>query len=357
MPSRCVSIEISTKTIIKVVLVLLGLVLLYLLRDVIIILFASLVIAAALGPWVTWLKKRKVPRSLSVILIYLVLLSILVLSVYLLIPPILSQIRALESQFPDLYDRIVPRILGLEGYSLREEFIHNTQGFFSAIGESLSVAARSIYGAFGLIFGGLLSAILILVLSFYLIVQKDALEKLIRTVVPPKRSPYWIDLLHRINIKIGRWLSGQIVLCLIIGVLTFCGLWLLGLKEYALVLAIFAGIMEIIPYFGPIIGAVPAIFLAFVQSPLLALFVIILYLAVQQFENHVLVPKVMQKAIGLNPLIVILALMIGGKLAGVLGLILAVPVATGISVFARDFMDKDIRRRMRSGKKVRRAKT
>ncbi len=344
-----VSIDISTKTVVKIVFVLLFLLLLYLLRDIIVILFATFVLAAALMPSVDWLKQRKIPRALSVILIYLALVGVVVGSVYLLIPPIVSQVRALETQFPELYDRVVPRFFGFEGSSLRNELVNNTQNFFATIGDNLGVAARGIWDAAGLIFGGILSVVLILVLSFYLIVQEDAWEKFVQAVVPRKRSPYIIDLIHRINSKIGRWLSGQIILCVIVGVLMFVGLWLLGLKEYALVLAIFAGIMEIIPYFGPIIGAIPAVFLAFVQSPLLALFVIILYFLIQQLENHILVPKVMQKAIGINPVVVIIALMVGGKLAGVLGMILAVPVTTALSVFLHDFMDKDTRSKMRDG--------
>jgi len=337
MIKKQITFDISSMTIVKTVFVLLSLTVLYLVRDIIAILFTSVVIAAALNRTVDRLQKRKVPRSLSVILIYLILISVIAMSIYLLIPPITTQIRELSSQFPDLYDKFIPRILGVEGFSLREEFVSGTQGLLSSLGDNITSAGRTVFSMLGTIFGGIISAIAVLALSFYLIVQENALKNFIRLCVPKRRSPYIIDLIDRINGKIGRWLSGQIILCVVVGVFSFLGLWLLGVR-YALVLAIFAGLTEVIPYIGPIVGAIPAIFLAFIQSPFLALFVVILYFIVQQLENHVFVPKIMQKAIGLNPVVVICALLIGGKLAGILGMILAVPVAAGISVFVKDYV-------------------
>ncbi|MBU4332000.1 AI-2E family transporter, partial [Patescibacteria group bacterium] len=148
--------------------------------------------------------------------------------------------------------------------------------------------------------------------------------------------------------KIGSWLRGQVILMIIIGILSYIGLLILGVR-YALLLALFAGLMEIIPYIGPIFGAVPAVFIALTQSPIKGLLVIVLYLIIQQLENNLIVPKIMKRAVGLNPIVVILVILIGGKIAGIVGALIAVPVATAFSVMLKDFLD--LRKQGESGNK------
>jgi predicted PurR-regulated permease PerM len=138
--------------------------------------------------------------------------------------------------------------------------------------------------------------------------------------------------------KVGLWLRGQIILSVTIFLLTYIGLLILKVK-YALVLAFFAGLTEFIPYLGPTIAAIPAVFLTYTQSPMLALFVAILYYIVQLTENNIIVPKVMQKVIGLNPIISIAVLMIGYKVGGITGAILSIPVTTALDVFLSDIFD------------------
>jgi len=127
-------------------------------------------------------------------------------------------------------------------------------------------------------------------------------------------------------------------LCLVIFVLSYIGLLILGVK-YALMLALIASITELVPYIGPIIGAIPAVVLAFAQSPMLAVFVVALYYGIQLVENNILTPKIMEKAVGINPIISIVALLVGFKVAGVVGAILSIPVATAVSVFVKDVFD------------------
>ena len=333
-----VTLNTSSIVIIKIVLVLLGLVFLYFVRDGVLILLTAIVIAAALNPTVSWLRKKHIPRSLSVLLIYAILLDIIVLSIYLLIPPIAAQVKDLANQFPNLYEQLVQKGLKLKVFSAREDLLNNIQKMIVSFGENIVGATHSIFGTLGVIFGSFISAFIVLVLSFYLTVQENALKNFIRTVTPVRRQKYIIGLVDRIQHKIGRWLSGQVILCIVVGLLIFLGLTFLGVK-YSLVLGLFAGLTEIIPYVGPVLGAVPAVFLAFTQSPILALFIIILFFVVQQLENHLLVPKVMQKTIGLNPIVVILALLAGGKLAGILGMMLAVPVAIVVTVFVEGYIE------------------
>jgi len=175
----------------------------------------------------------------------------------------------------------------------------------------------------------------ILVISFYLTVQEKGVKRFIMSLTPAKHQSYLSSLIERIQRKMGGWLRGQLLLMLIVGILTYIALRLIGLK-YALVLALIAGILEIVPYIGPIISAIPAVILGFVQSPFLALLVIILYILIQQIESQIIAPQVMRRAVGLNPIITIIAILIGAKLAGILGIILAVPITAALAEFLKD---------------------
>jgi predicted PurR-regulated permease PerM len=173
-----------------------------------------------------------------------------------------------------------------------------------------------------------------------LAVKKNGVENFLRLVVPVAREEYVIDLWKRTQVKIGKWLQGQIVLMVIVGVLSYLGLVILGVPNAGL-LAMIAGLFEIIPVFGPILSAVPAIALAALSGGLtLALLTAGLFAIVQQFENNLIHPLVVTKVVGVSPIIVILAIFIGGQLAGFLGVLLAVPLAAGIVEFADDVREK-----------------
>ena len=176
----------------------------------------------------------------------------------------------------------------------------------------------------------------ILVITFYLTISKNGFRQFLEFIVPSKYHTNLLRMFSMSQKKVGLWFRGQLLLCSIIGILSFIGLLILGV-QYALVLGLIAGISEIIPFVGPILGAIPAVVLAFIQSPIKALLVIILYIVIQQFENHIIVPNLMNRVIGLNPIVVIVTILIGGKLAGIIGAIVAVPVATVIVMLAKDF--------------------
>ena len=157
-------------------------------------------------------------------------------------------------------------------------------------------------------------------------------------MVPFKHQAYSTALTDKIQNKIARWLLGQLILSGFIFLFTYIGLSVLGVRS-ALALALLAGLLEIVPYLGPILSAIPAVFVAFVQAPPLALFTGLLYLVVQQVENYVLVPKIMGRTIGANPVVILVAVLVGFKLAGIVGMLLAVPVVSAIQVFLDDFRE------------------
>ena len=189
------------------------------------------------------------------------------------------------------------------------------------------------------IFGGAFSLVLIVILSFYLSVQEKGIEKFIRLTSPLRYEKYVLDVWQRSKKKLGGWVKAQLLLGVLVGVLVFLGLTILGVK-YALMLAVLAAIFEVIPIFGPVLAAIPAILIAFLQSPMLALAALILYVIVQQFENHLIYPTVMKKATGVPPLIIILAILVGGKLGGIFGILLAVPLTVILMELLTDWAKK-----------------
>jgi predicted PurR-regulated permease PerM len=157
--------------------------------------------------------------------------------------------------------------------------------------------------------------------------MKNGIENFLASVVPERYEDYVTDLWRRVEVKVGLWLQGQMLLALIVGLLVFVGLTLLKVK-FALLFGLLAMALEIVPIAGPVIAAIPAILMAFIQSPTLGLWVLIMWVVIQQTENHVLVPLILGKTTGLNPVVVILAILVGAQLAGIAGALLAVPVAT-----------------------------
>lgn len=329
--------SISFISIVKFFLVILSLYFLFLIKNVLALIFVALIFAAAIDSWVDWLQNKKIPRGVSVLFIYIIVVAIIAAVIVLIIPPITEQVDELSSQYPQFFEQITDAITSLKEYS--SQFgIEQAAGSEQNIGTIIE-AAKSLRSAIQNLFNGIISFIVILVITFYMTVQEDAIKKTTRSLAPKKHQDFIVELINKIQKKIGLWLKGQLVLSLVIGILSYVGLLILGVK-YALFLALIAAIGEFVPYIGPVISAVPAIFLAFVQSPVKALLVLILFVVIQQLENHLLVPKIMQKAVGLNPIVSVVALLIGLEVGGVLGAILAIPVATAISIVIKELYEE-----------------
>lgn len=338
MLNRPININISSLTIVKIVLVLFLIYFFYLIKDILAILFVSLILASAIDPIIDWMQTKKLSRGLSVILIYAIILSVIFSVIILIIPPIVTETTELAGDFPRYFDKIISGFSAVKEYSAEHGFLDNLKTSLTAISANLQSTAGSIFTTVSGIFSGIFSFFLILVITFYMVVEENAMKKIIWSIAPAEHQLYIMRLINRMQVKIGLWLRGQLILSLIIFILIYIGLLIMGV-EYALVLALIAGLTEFVPYLGPMIGAVPAVFLAFSQSPMLALFVAGLYYVVQLVENNILVPKIMQKAVGINPIVSIAVLMIGFKIGGIVGAIISIPVATAISVFIQDIFE------------------
>lgn len=337
--SSTTKLTIATSSIIKLLAILAAVYFLFLIKNVLALLFVSLVLASAINPWVKTLKKHGWPRLLSMILIYVVLILFVGAVVYLLIPPLAEQFVDLGNNLPTYSEKLRALVEAMQNYSTSHGLANNfaqavdsiSSGFVGLTGQALT----ALYN----VFSGIFSILLVLVFTFYMIVEEEAIKKLVRLLSPKHQEDYVIGLVDRMEDKIGLWLRGQLFLCLIIFVAVYIGLTILGVK-YALLLALIAGITEAIPYLGPILGAVPTILLTVVQSPTLALLAAALFLIIQQTENNLLVPLVMKKAVGMNPIISISVLMIGFTVGGVVGALLSIPVTTALSVLVEDLLEK-----------------
>ncbi len=321
----------STRVIAKVILAVLGVAFLWVTRDIIIILLLSVVLASAMEPLVGYLKIKRVPRSVSVLTVYIVVLGIVAVVFSLLLPVVLEQIKLLSFNLPEYTKAFQAQYPAIHNLFGNVDLTQIMSQLFSEVTHNSSVYSQTL-GFVNSVFSG----ITVLVVSFYLVAQQQGMIDFVNAVVPAPQRKFTLNLIRKIQNRMGFWIIGQIILSICIFVLTYLGLTALGVK-YALFLALLAGIMEIVPYIGPFLSAVPAVFFAMVQSPPLAIAVIVLYIVIQKVEGYVLVPKIMQRAVGTSPLLVLIALLVGYKLAGVLGLLLAIPMVSVITLLVEEF--------------------
>lgn len=377
------AVNINSGTIIKTIAILAIVGFLYMVSDLILVVLASVVIASAIEPLVGWFAKVKVARLPAVIITYAGLFSALVGLFYFFVPTLLNETLNFTNAFPRYFDSTavwnpLSKEKIVESQKIAQtvsQGLAESKEIAKGISAKLETAAsksqegpveNQISGKAGLsdliisfqkvfshfssgfvntisaIFGGVLSFVLIIVLSFYLVVQEDGVANFLKVITPLKNEKYVISLWKRSQQKIGYWMQGQILLGVIVGVLLFLGLTILGVKN-AILLSVFAAFFEIIPLFGPVIAAIPAVLLSFADGGLTAGFLVIgLYLIIQQFESHLIYPLVVKKIVGVSPILVILALVIGYKLAGFLGVLLSVPVAAAITEYFRDVVEGKI---------------
>ena len=342
------SISISTGTMLRFSLIVLGFFLLYFLRDLMLVVLTSIVIASFVGSAVGRFKSVKIGRVSRVVILYVSSLLIFAGLFYLFVPLLITEIynfsTFLSSYIPstpildyfhsDVFSGAKDVVTNLSHslsltslLSVSKEFISNLSGGFFQV---LSVA-----------FGSIFNVVMIIVISFYLSIQEKGIESFLRVIIPPKHEDYAVDLWQRTSHKIALWIKGQMLLGLIVAVLVYLVLSLIGI-QYALLLALITGFLELIPY-GFLIAMVPAIAFAYLSGGITStLMVAGAYLIIHQFEVYLLAPLIVRKVVGLSPLVVILAVLIGYQLAGVWGLILAIPVAVCLMELFSDIEKKKI---------------
>ncbi len=351
-------IKISLTDVTKVILIaiLLGTLgyLTYQIRDVIIIFFVSLLFATALDPTIDRLEKYRIPRSLSAIVIFILIITGFVLFIGNLIPILSRELLDLGLTAQNLVNNLLtgkiemPRYLEWLNPIIQDTFggvntnslTSNLQSYLIQFGEELRSVAGNAFKTIIAVSNGLGNAILVILLTYFMIVDEVVIDKFTLSLFPKKYDAYITAKSTTIKKKVGDWLRGQIILMFAVGILTYIGLVLIGV-EYAFTLGIVAGVTELIPVIGPIIGLIAAIPIAANQSGEIVIAVIILYFVIQRLENNLLVPMIMKQATGLHPIVVLFVMLVGFEFMGLLGIIISIPVAAVAVIFLEDYLKRE----------------
>ncbi len=320
-------IEVSHKTIIFTVFFVIFLWVMYMIRDIILQFFLALLITAILNPLVTRLSRYKVPRAASVFMAYILLLAAVAFAVAAIVPPLVDQTSSFIANLPRFMENI-----GISAFISDQV----TKELLTQLGSLPAQAARLTLS----LFSNVLGVVAILVLAFYLLSERGKLEDQLGVLIGEKKKVELVEVMNILESKLGSWAIGQITLMFVVGLATFIGLKLLGIP-FSLPLAILAGLFEVIPYIGPIISAIPAVVIGFAMSPVLGIATASLYFLVQQLENYFFVPKIMQRSTGVHPVITLTSLAIGFRLAGIIGILIAVPVYITFQVLSKRFLLKE----------------
>lgn len=327
------NINISVGAILKILAVLVAVGFLYLIRDIVALVFIAWVISSAFFPAVDWFHRQlKIPRPLALAALYLAIGGGVLVMLLLFWPVVVSQFKQLALIFPDYIHQFNQWWLSFTNTASPLPGIDQLSQAQGLAGNLLS----TIFGVFNTV----LSLLLVMVMTFYFTASENSVRRSLTAILPEKYATYATQLLSKIQHRLGLWLRGQLILCILVGCLVFIGLIILGVK-YALLLAIMAGLLEIVPFVGPVIsGAVAALLTLSISHSLIAtLLVIILYIVVQQLENNLITPKILGGAININPLWVIIAILIGAKVGGVVGALIAVPVVAVIAEVVKGVWD------------------
>lgn len=303
-------IDISIKTVLFALAVVAGLWVLIQIRDILFLLFIAFLLMTAIHPLVVFLERFRIPRILGILLVYAVVFGFFGFSFVGAIPALLSQSARLVAELPNFVARVLP-YWNIDATAISQQI--------APIGESIVKVTLGI-------FSNIITIVTVLVFTFYFLMERHHAQDIVTSLLGEQAAKQIMIVARSVERRLGAWVRGELLLMSCVGVLSFLGLTILQV-DYALPLAILAGLLELVPMVGPIVAGIPAVLVALASSPLLAISVVALYIVVQQFENSVLVPVIMKQSVGFAPIITILALMIGGRLAGVVGAVLAVPVA------------------------------
>ncbi len=327
-------LDISWGTILKIFITIICFYLLYQIRDILIGFIFALIISILFNPAIDFLQKRKIPRIISTIFVYIGIFGIISFLIYGTIPIFISEIQYFSQVLPRYFEKISPFMkgLGLQAFENIESFLN----FLRKILESM---AGNIFNTLFTIFGGIFSTIFVLTVAVFLSLEEKPVEGAISLFFPKKYEAYLLSLWSRCQKKVFGWFLSRILGCLFVGLLSYFAFSLFNTK-YPFSLALLAGILNFIPVVGPIVTGALIFLVISLENFLRAIFVLIVFTLIQQIENNILLPILTKKILGLSPVLVLIALAIGGTLWGFLGGVLAIPLTGILFEFLRDFLKK-----------------
>lgn len=340
MPKDFFKFEISWHTLWKLFIFALIIVGIYLAREVIGVLFVAIVISLALDPLVSFLEEKKIKRLFGTAIVFFTGAVVLGLTAYFFIPILTIE----ASNFLKHIHEITYALFGIGlPNNLVDALILGREKIF----DFLATSEISVTGALTSLFSTVVFVLATLLISFYLCVEKEGTDRFLKVLLPDAYEKPVLKVFSRFKVKIRKWFSAQFLLSLIIGVVVSIGLWALGVR-YSILLGLLAMIFEIVPVIGPLIVGVIAFLVAVSDSFALGVYTLIFFIVVQQFENHILTPAIIGKTMKVHPVVVIFSLLAGGKIAGFVGIILAVPLAV---------LAQEVFNHLAEGKEIRRQET
>lgn len=329
------SIDISWPTLLKIGIAFIVFYLLFLIKSLIIWFIFAVIISLLFDPAITFLQKRKIPRFLGAIIIYVFVFGLFGLAIYTITPSFISEIQKFTQSFPQYFEKLVPMLKGLHIPAFE-----NLENFTNTFSGALASASQNIFSAIAAVFGGLASTTFVLFTAFFLSLEERPIARVLELFAPRKYEDYLANLWMRCQAKVSGWFLSRILASLFIGIFSFLIFFLFG-ADYSFSLAFLAAITNFIPIIGPIVMAILAFTLVAVGSSMVkAIFVVIAFTLLQQIEGNIISPILSKKFIGLPPVLVLLALAIGAELWGMLGAILAIPLFGILYEFLKDFLHK-----------------
>ncbi|MFQ6049575.1 MAG: AI-2E family transporter [Candidatus Paceibacterales bacterium] len=326
------TLDISWGAVLRIAIAFLGFYILYLIKDILVWVMFALIISVLFNPAINFLQKRRIPRVVSTIFIYIAIFGILGFLIYWTAPVFIAEIQQFSQLFPQYFEKLAPplRGLGIEAFESFEDF---TQAFQ----DWLIRASSSILSAIISIFGGFFSTVTIFAIAIFLSIEEKEVERAIKLISPKKHESYFLNLWERCQTKTAAWFGARILSSLFVGLACYLTLRLFNIN-YAFVLSLFAGVTEIVPVLGPIVAGIVITLMSALDSWWKALLILIAFILIQQIEGNILTPVLTKKLVGLPAVLVLIALLIGGRLWGILGAILAIPLGGIIYEFLRDFL-------------------
>ncbi len=329
--------SIPTETMLRAVLVVLGCYIIYEARNVLLILFVSFILATVLHPIAKWAQKFYLPRTITILGVYFFGLILLAGVGYLLVPVLLSEITSIVQNFSSLWDKAIVLLPPDKSIMLRDALQANIASIAAELKNGLFLTVSSLLSTVQGIFVAVGVIVLIMVFAFYMVVDDFKMKKLLALCMPPRFATPTARLFQNIQRRLGGWARGQIILSFVIGVMVYFSLLLIGVP-YAFALASLAFLLEFIPYVGPALSGLFGIFFALTVSPLAAIITALAYYIIQQLENNLIVPKIMERATGVDSIMSMISILVCVTLFGALGVLLGVPLACIIMAVGETFI-------------------
>jgi predicted PurR-regulated permease PerM len=326
--------DVAWEAILKIAIGIICLYVLYNIRELLIWFVFAVVLSILFNPAIDFLQRRKIPRILSTIFIYVGFFGILSLLIYLIVPIFVHEIQQFITAFPQYFEKISPSLkgLGFEAFDNFGNFIQIFKSYVEAMGDN-------VFNSLIIFFGGISSTLFVIATAFFISLEQNAIEKTLMVLFPKRYETYALHLFERCEKRVTGWFAVRLLACLFIGVASYAAFLILNVK-YPFTLALFAGVLNFVPYVGPLVTAAVLFFIVFPTEMVKAVFVLIVFMLIQQIENNVISPILMRKIVGLPPALVLLALAVGGQLWGFLGAIMVVPLLGIFYEFTREFLEK-----------------